>query len=182
MATVSEYFKNIYSGFKTIAQGMGITASHLVTRSVTLQYPKQKKQLPKGTRNQLFNNIDECIGCSKCAIVCPVDCIDIETLKVNKDENLGETTTGHKKRLWVTKFNIDMAKCCFCGLCTEPCPTECLTMTDKYEYSTDQRSQLIFKFSALNADEVEKIKNTRETPQKNIKKPMESPEKKESDS
>ena len=30
-------------------------------------------------------------------------------------------------------FDIDMAKCCYCNLCTYPCPTECIYMTPSFE-------------------------------------------------
>ncbi|NEJ83429.1 4Fe-4S ferredoxin, partial [Rhizobium leguminosarum] len=45
------------------------------------------------------------------------------------------TSNGMKKRIHAAKFDIDMAKCCFCGLCTAVCPTECLTMTPEYDFS-----------------------------------------------
>lgn len=170
MTAAAVYFKDIFIGLWTVLVGMRITAKHLFTPSVTIQYPKEKKELPAFARNQLFNKIEDCIGCSKCAIVCPVDCIYIDTIKANRDEDLGKASTGHNKRLWVTRFDIDMAKCCFCGLCTEPCPTECLTMTSEYEYAGYDRDNLIFKFSDLTPSDIERLKNTREKPEP--KKPI----------
>jgi NADH-quinone oxidoreductase subunit I len=38
-------------------------------------------------------------------------------------EDLGKTSQGKKKALWVTPFDIDFAKCCYCQLCVFPCPT-----------------------------------------------------------
>jgi NADH-quinone oxidoreductase subunit I len=32
-------------------------------------------------------------------------------------------------------YSIDLSRCCYCGLCTEACPTKSLTMTPDYEFS-----------------------------------------------
>ena len=101
---------------------------------VTLRYPKERLSVPINGRNQLHNEMDDCILCDKCARVCPVDCIQIQSIRA--PELLGHTSNGTPKRLHATYFAIDMAKCCFCGLCTVVCPTECLTMQPVYEYSS----------------------------------------------
>ncbi|MGE5430692.1 MAG: NuoI/complex I 23 kDa subunit family protein [Syntrophomonadaceae bacterium] len=133
---------------------MKITLKHLFVPSVTIQYPEVKIQLPDRARNRLFVNIDDCIGCDQCARACPVSCISIETVKGMPTEDLGKTSNGKKKALWVTKFDIDIAKCCFCSLCTYPCPTECIKMTDVYEFSEYERSNLLYQFSTLTDSEV----------------------------
>ncbi len=155
---MGEYFKNIYKAIVTILIGMGVTWRHLFTRAVTIQYPHVKRELPPRSRQKLFVDIDDCIGCFQCARACPVDCIDIETVKAGKEEDLGETSTGQKKRLHVVKFDIDLTKCCYCADCVFPCPTECIVMTPKYEFSTYDRFDLIEHFSAYSAEEAEKLK------------------------
>jgi ferredoxin len=82
-----------------------------------------------------------------------VDCIHIETMKAGPDENLGMTSKNTPKRLHVLVFDIDMAKCCYCNLCTYPCPTECLVMTPNYEASTYGRYDLVYHFAAYTPDE-----------------------------
>ena len=153
-----EYFKNIYQAIVTIMIGMGVTFRHLFVRSVTLQYPHEKKELPPRSRQQLYVNIDDCIGCMQCARACPVDCIDIETIKAAKDEDLGETSNGQKKRLHVVKFDIDMAKCCYCADCVFPCPTECIYMTPEYEFSTYDRSDFLVHFTGYSPEEAEALR------------------------
>ena len=144
---MTEYFKNIYNGIYTILVGMKETWKHLFRPSVTLQYPHVQFQLPEGSRMQLFNNVDDCIGCYKCARICPVDCIYIDTVKAKPKEDLGKASTGNPIRQHVVRFDIDMFKCCYCDLCTTVCPTECLYMTDKFEASVFERSNGIFHFS-----------------------------------
>lgn len=150
---MKQYFNNIFTALVTILVGMKVTLRHLFTPSVTIQYPDVKLPLPERERNRLYVNMDDCIGCDQCARACPVNCIEIETVKSVPGENLGKTSNGKKKALWVTKFTIDFAKCCYCQLCVFPCPTECIYMTDVYEFSEYDRNNLIYNFSTLTPEE-----------------------------
>ncbi|MEN8192074.1 MAG: 4Fe-4S binding protein [Bacteroidota bacterium] len=122
--------------------------------AVTIQYPEERVPMVERARNRLFVNINDCIGCGQCATACPVDCIDIETVKSVPPDDLGLTSNGKKKMLWVTKFDIDIAKCCFCQLCVFPCPTECIQMTDVYEFSEFKRDELVYHFANLSDGEI----------------------------
>ncbi|HUL44101.1 MAG TPA: NADH-quinone oxidoreductase subunit I [Bacteroidota bacterium] len=153
-----EYFRNIYRGIWTVLIGMKVTFMHLFTPAVTIQYPDVKLKLPERARNRLYVNMDDCIGCFQCDMACPVDCFKIETVKSLPTEDLGMTSTGQKKRLWVTQFDIDIAKCCYCGLCVYPCPTECIKMTDVYEFSEFDRHNLIYNYATVTPAEAAEIK------------------------
>jgi len=158
MNPVRTYFRNIWLALSSIAIGMRITFKHLFVRSVTVQYPDVKLKLPPRARNRLYVNMDDCIGCDQCAMACPVDCITIETIKSTPDQDLGVTSTGHKKRLHVPQFDIDIAKCCYCGLCVYPCPTECIVMTDVYEFSEFDRKNLIYNYSVMTPADIEEAR------------------------
>lgn len=133
---------------------MKVTFRHFFTRAVTIQYPDVKLPLPERVRNRLYVNMDDCIGCDQCARACPVNCITIETVKSLPTEDLGKTSNGKKKALWVTQFDIDFAKCCYCQLCVFPCPTDCIYMTDAYEFSEFKRNDLIYSFVTLTESEI----------------------------
>lgn len=158
MREVKQYFRNIWMGIYTILIGMKVTWRHLFVPAVTIQYPDVKLKLPDRARNRLYVNIDDCIGCDQCSKACPVDCITIETIKCTPEDDLGITSNGTKKRLWVPVFDIDIAKCCYCGLCVYPCPTECIKMTDVYEFSEFERHNMIYNYSAMNPNQVEEAK------------------------
>lgn len=155
------YFNNIWLGIYTILMSMKVTARHFFIPAVTLQYPFEKRNLEgwQGsadkvfTRHQLEVDIDDCIGCLQCERACPVDCIDIETIKTLPGEDLGKASTGHPKRLWVARFEIDMEKCCYCGLCIYPCPTDCIHMTDNYEYSVYNKEEHVYQFGLMTEEE-----------------------------
>ncbi len=160
-----KYFTDIYLGIWTVLLGMKITLIHLLRPTVTLQYPeeklypeKKKKRSgalpilyewspPEGYRGDLLLKNDDCIGCMLCAQACPVDCFDIVTERVSPGEDLGKTSKGQPKKLKVLKFDIDMTKCMFCGLCVEPCPTNGLVMTKNYEFSSYNRRDLVHHFA-----------------------------------
>jgi len=161
--SVARYFSNIGKGFWTVLVGMKVTMRHLFTPAVTVQYPDARMTIPERGRNRLYVNMDDCIGCNQCAMACPVDCIAIETAKSLPTEDLGVTSTGQKKRLWVTQFDIDFAKCCYCGLCVPPCPTECIYMTNVFEFSDYDRKNLIYSFITLTPEEVaQKVKQAQD--------------------
>jgi NADH-quinone oxidoreductase subunit I len=152
---MSGYFKNIQEGVGTAFKGMSIVMKHLLKPKVTRQYPNPEArfQLPERARNRLYVNMDDCIGCDQCSRACPVNCITIDTAKVIPGENIGTTSNGKKKSLWVTRFDIDIAKCCYCGLCVYPCPTECILMTDVYEFSEYDRVNLIYNYATMDSAE-----------------------------
>ena len=158
MTAFTTYFNDIYRSVSSAMIGMRITIKQMISPTVTMQYTHVKKQMGDRVRNRLYMNFDDCIGCELCAKACPVDCIDIEVMKAPPTESLGETSTGQKKRIYVTKFDIDIAKCCYCGLCVYPCPTECLKMTDVYEFSEYDRNNLIYNFGTMSPIEVETAK------------------------
>ncbi|MEE9225499.1 MAG: NADH-quinone oxidoreductase subunit I [Bacteroidota bacterium] len=162
MNEVKQYFRNIWMGIYTVLIGMKVTWGHLFVPAVTIQYPDVKLKLPDRARNRLYVNIDDCIGCDLCSKACPVDCIYIDTIKSIPGDDLGITSNGMKKRLWVPKFDIDIAKCCYCGLCVYPCPTECIKMTDVFEFSEFERHNFIYNYSAMAPDQVEEAKTKHE--------------------
>ena len=153
-----KYFATIWETVTTLLTGMGVTWRHLFTRAVTVQYPHVKRTLPERARMQLFVEMDDCIGCMACQRACPVDCIDIITVRAGKEEDLGETSNGQKKRLHVVQFDIDMGKCCYCADCVFPCPTGAIRMTPEYEFSSYDRSDFFFRFATYTPDQIGELR------------------------
>src|SRR5687768_13633198 len=59
-----------------------------------------------------------------------------------------------------------MGQCCFCGLCTTVCPTECLTMTKVYDFSVRDIREHNFVFAEMSPSEIEEKKHKLEEHQK----------------
>jgi NADH-quinone oxidoreductase subunit I len=169
-------FKNYIKGWITAWKGLNLTMKHFFAirkgkkvhsiRSdnyfdqqegvATIQYPLQKLPVPEVGRYQLHVEIDDCVVCDLCAKICPVNCIDIVSIKAT--EAIGQTSDGTTKRLYAPKFDIDMAKCMYCGLCTTVCPTECITMTNQYDKSVQDINLLTYHFANMTAEEAEQKK------------------------
>lgn len=72
-----------------------------------------------------------CVGCTFCARTCPDYAIRVERV-----DDPGARC--------VTRYDLDLAKCCFCGLCAEQCPTGALEHTGHYELSFYTRDLMVF--------------------------------------
>lgn len=130
------WFANIFRAIKTVTAGMGITFKYVYgVKPVTIEYPEVRETLPKNSRSRLFNDVDNCISCLQCSVACPVDCIYITAVKRDKEAPKLKTDDGTPIRLDLKQYTIDTALCCYCGLCTTVCPTQCLTHTTDYEYA-----------------------------------------------
>lgn len=161
------YFSNIWAGIGTALVGMKITWGHLFSKKVTRQYPDSYHPIhdggmPEFSRNRLFTDMELCIGCLICARNCPVNCIMIETIKASKDDPEAVKMNGDKVTLWVNKFDIDFAKCMFCNLCTEECPTDAIYMTQEFEYTKYNRDELLYHFAVMTPEQIEAKKKIME--------------------
>jgi NADH-quinone oxidoreductase subunit I len=148
---MTQWFKDLWNGFYTVLLGMKITWRHLFTSSATLQYPEEKWILPPKTRMRLFMKYEDCIGCGQCARACPVSCIYIKTDKRATTSQPIFAADGTPIKLDVHVFDIDMSLCCYCNLCTYPCPTNCIYMTPEYEFATTDLTQHYYRFAKPNA-------------------------------
>ena len=178
------YFASIWHASQSLWDGLRLTLRHLLNshkshalRSIqdsdyfehqegiaTIQYPHEALPIPDTGRYRLFNEIDDCIVCDKCAKICPVNCITIEPIRAV--EEFGKTSDGTPKRIYAAKFDIDMGKCCFCGLCTTVCPTECLTMTKVFDFSVYDIREHNYEFAEMTAEEINDKKSLFEQYQK----------------
>lgn len=128
MNAVAGYFRNIVDAVRTTAVGMKITLRYWVKEpAVTVQYPDR---LGKGKtaedivsdryRGFLKLEASQCIGCLQCMRSCPLNCIRIVVEKQPAGRML-------------TRFDVNQAKCMYCGLCTEECPAKALKFTKRFE-------------------------------------------------
>jgi NADH-quinone oxidoreductase subunit I/NAD(P)H-quinone oxidoreductase subunit I len=135
-----EYVDNIRGTVNSFWQGMSITLSHLLRRPMTIQYPDTaeplRDTLPSRYRGFLEVDMDICTGCLACEKACPITCIKIA---VEKDPN-------NPKVRQMTQFDLDEAKCMFCGLCVEPCPTGAIQHTREFEGSVIDLRNLTFRW------------------------------------
>lgn len=137
---MSAYVGNIFNAFATTFDAMTVTFSHLFRKPYTVQYPDRlavrvQDTLPYRYRGILEVDLEICTGCLACERVCPIDCIVIDAKKDRET-----------KAMILNRFDIDMAKCMYCGLCSEPCPTGSIHHTREFEGSDYSLESLVKRF------------------------------------
>ena len=83
-----EWFRNVWIAVWTVLKGLWVTIDVMRQtyrrRTFTHIYEYPEVPVPVKPRYRGFHRYDltTCIGCDKCAVACPVDCIYIEKEKV----------------------------------------------------------------------------------------------------
>ena len=134
------YFANIKDAVTSIFEGMSVTFSHLVRKPYTVQYPdrmpmKIEDTLPFRYRGILEVDLEICTGCLACERACPIDCIVIDAVKDKET-----------RAMMLNRFDIDIAKCMYCGLCSEVCPTGSIHHTSQFEGADYSLESMLRRF------------------------------------
>src|SRR5260370_22471880 len=140
MGATARYFRHIKEAVASIFDGMAVTASHLIRKPYTIQYPDRmpvrvQDTLPFRYRGILDVDMEICTGCLACDRACPIDCIAIAIEK-----------NAQTREILISQFDIDMAKCMYCGLCSEVCPTGSIHHTTEFEGADYSLESLIRRF------------------------------------
>src|SRR5476649_2341831 len=93
-----------------IVIGLSRSFRYIFKRKATLNYPYEKGRLSPRFRGEHAlrrypNGEERCIACKLCEAVCPAQAITIEAEP--RDDGSRRTT----------RYDIDMTKCIYCGLC-----------------------------------------------------------------
>ncbi len=95
----------------------------------TTEFPEERESLPDNYRGKLRLDMDTCISCSACAIICPNKTITMVNVATDKGDKV-MPQVGHER-------------CLFCALCEEVCPPKCLTLTKSYDYEVYDKRELL---------------------------------------
>jgi NADH-quinone oxidoreductase subunit I len=75
-----------------------------------------------------------------CETACPADCISIVAAE-HADPAIEK---------YPVRFDINIMRCVFCGLCVEACPVDAIRMdTGKYELAAESRDSLVYDMDYL---------------------------------
>jgi NADH-quinone oxidoreductase subunit I len=115
-----------------LVKGLGITLKHMLSPSITQQYPDEKPDLPARTRGVIALKMENCTVCWKCSRECPDWCIYIESHKETHPPAGGGRARSVKV---LDRFAIDYSLCMYCGICVEVCPFDALFWSPEFEYA-----------------------------------------------
>ena len=140
--SAAAYAKNITNTAKSFWEGMSVTLSYMFRKPMTTQYPDRLPfpvgdAIPARYRGFLEVDMDICTACQACERACPIQVINIDLLKGD-----GKTTP----KLRMERFDIDIGKCMYCGLCVEPCPTGAIQHTREFEGAVLHFNNLTLRF------------------------------------
>ncbi|WP_437186867.1 NuoI/complex I 23 kDa subunit family protein [Planctomicrobium sp. SH668] len=141
---MSAWFRNIWIAVTTVLEGLWVTLRVMGQTydrkafTEVYEYPEQPIQAKPRYRGFHRFDLTTCIGCDKCAVACPVDCIYIDKTK---------STVG--KGFRIDGFTIDYTKCMFCALCVDPCPVDCIFMGSNHDLSGFSRDGCVVDFAKL---------------------------------
>ncbi|MCP4569651.1 MAG: 4Fe-4S dicluster domain-containing protein [FCB group bacterium] len=140
---MAELVKQFASGIYNLILGLFTTTKHLGRHAITIQYPKERWEIPERSRGMVVLLTDHetgklnCTACMLCMKACPTAAIDIG---VYKDE---------KKKRHLESFTVDYNICCFCGLCEESCNFAAIKMATKFEFPAFDKKDLFWDMDKL---------------------------------
>ena len=105
---------------------LGVFRRSLKTGIVTTAYPAVPETAPSLFRGQVVLELACCSGDGACARVCPSQAIVVAPVE----------ETG-----WV--WELDDARCVFCGLCQEACPTGAIGLSNDFELTVRAADDLV---------------------------------------
>ena len=128
-----------------LVTGMALTLRYMFRKKITINYPFEKGPLSPRFRGEHAlrrypNGEERCIACKLCEAICPAQAITIEAEP--RPDGLRRTT----------RYDIDMVKCIYCGLCEEACPVDAIVEGPNFEYSTENREELLYDKDKLLAN------------------------------
>jgi NADH-quinone oxidoreductase subunit I len=143
MKAVTDYFKDIFFGIRTLWAGMRITGRYFISPGeiVTQKYPENRDHLQMFDRYRGevimphdLNNQHRCTGCGICQMNCPNGTIEVITRR--------ELTPEGKEVRVIDTHIYHLDRCTFCALCVKTCPSGALAFGHDFENAVFNKSKL----------------------------------------
>lgn len=124
-----------------ILKGLAISMRNAIRGPITVQYPREKIDLPERARWAVELKLDDegnhkCTGCLACEKACPDYIIDIDV------------TTNEDRSKHIDRWHYEIGACMMCGLCVEACPFDAIKMGHNYELARYKPEELEYDLLA----------------------------------
>ncbi len=100
---------------------------NIVKEPVTIKDPLNDRPGAPRYRGFHKNDIEKCIGCGTCEMICENEAIDLVPVE-------GVDTTNSDSGL---RPMLDYGRCCWCALCVDVCPTNSLSLSNEYTWVSE---------------------------------------------
>lgn len=154
-----EKIKDVLTGLKSLAIGLGITGRAFYAKNVTVIYPKEEVDNLATYRGHVelvgkedAPDVPKCVACGSCVKACPSNCFTILCPVPAKEgeESGGEVKMGpapQKGSKTPGRFILDYSLCSLCGQCAKTCPVDSLRFSHHVYFISDNRED--FKIDLL---------------------------------
>lgn len=120
-----------------LLKGLGIVWKNFMRGPITVQYPREKVELPERARWAVQMKLTEegehkCTACLACERACPDFVIEIA---VRSDE---------QRNKHIVRWHYELGACMMCGLCVEACPFDAIEMSHRYELARTDVATLTY--------------------------------------
>ena len=109
-------------------EGMAVTCSHFVRKSVDGAVPRSRRRCACRTRCRSATAAFSKSTWRSAPAAWPASAPARSIASSSRRRRIRQT-----KQMVLTRFDIDIAKCMYCGLCSEPCPTGSIHHTPEFE-------------------------------------------------
>ncbi len=125
-----------------LLRGLLVTLKYTLRPKVTIRYPEQVKPPRARFRGLLRLHRNEqgeplCVACKMCQRACPENCFAIEGVRAESG------------KMAPVRFDWNLARCTFCGLCVEACPTDAIRFGAEFRLATSDPSRLRFTMEQM---------------------------------
>lgn len=99
---------------------------------MTIQYPRERRDVPDNFRGFILFDIEKCISCFRCTFICPANAIQ---MKSQKDGRYYPC--------------IDYAKCVFCHFCVDSCQVGALKQSKIHDVAFKDMDEMFIPTEEL---------------------------------